>query len=163
MFHNKLCVIKYYYNFLDLHMCYSDKTFDFEILLIVLNLLASFHFKSLACYMVINLQCIRQANFNSFTFSYIYIYIFQVLIFQLLFYFYSRLIEMSRDVEKNRGPNSKSNQSFSICDWYLNSITAHKFSKTQSLIGYNCSHHFDIVCLSEKYLNSDIWIYQFPL
>ena len=28
--------------------------------------------------------------------------------------------------------------------------------KVQPLIAYNCINHFDIICLSEKYLNSDI-------
>ena len=79
-----------------------------------------------------------------------------MLIFQSHIYFYSRLIELSRDVEKNPGPNSKPNQSFSICYWHLNTIGVHNFSKIQSLIAYNCIHHFDIICLSETYLNSDI-------
>ena len=92
-------------------MCYSDRTFDYEGLLMVLDLLASFQFESLAYYVVIILQCIRGVNFNSVTFS----YIFQVLIFESRFYFYSRLIELNGDVEKNPGPNSKPDQSFSIC------------------------------------------------
>ena len=133
-------------------MCYSDRTFDYEGLLMVLDLLASFQFESLAYYVVIILQCIRGVNFNSVTFS----YIFQVLIFESRFYFYSRLIELSGDVEKNPGPNSKPDQSFSICHWKPNSIAAHNFSKIQSLITYNCIHHFDIICLSETYLNSEI-------
>ena len=38
-----------------------------------------------------------------------------------------------------------------------NNIVAHiNFSKIQSPIAYNGIHHFDIVCLSGKYLNSDI-------
>ena len=102
--------------------------------------------------MVIILQYIRSVNFNSLTFSYIY----HVLIFQSHFYFYSRLIELSEDVEKNPGPNSKPDQSFSICHWNLNSVAAHNFSKIQSLIGYNCIQDFDIICLSETYFNSDI-------
>lgn len=32
----------------------------------------------------------------------------------------------------------------------------HNFSKTQSLIAYNCIHHFDIKYLFETYLNSDV-------
>ena len=111
-----------------------------------LDLLASFQFDSLAYYVVIILQCMRRVSFNSFTFSYI---------FQVLF-FYSRLIELSGDVEKNPGPNSKLDQSFPICHWNLNSIAAHNFSKIQSLIAYNCIRHFDIICLSETYFNSDI-------
>ena len=34
-------------------MCYSDRSFDFESLLIVLDLLASFHFEPLAYYVFI--------------------------------------------------------------------------------------------------------------
>ena len=30
------------------------------------------------------------------------------------------------------------------------------FSKIQSLITYNCLHHFDIICLSKTYSNFDI-------
>ena len=33
---------------------------------------------------------------------------------------------------------------------------SHNFSKIQSLIAYICIHHFDIICLSETYLNFDI-------
>ena len=46
--------------------------------------------------------------------------------------------------------------SFSICHWNLNSIAAHNFSKIQSLIVYDCMHHFDFICFSETYLNSNI-------
>ena len=83
-------------------------------------------------------------------------HIFQVLTFQSHFYFYSHLIKLSRDIEKNSGPNSKPDQSFSICQWNVNSIAAHNLSKIQSLIAYNFIHHFGIICLSEMYLNSDI-------
>ena len=41
--------------------------------------------------------------------------------------------------------------SFSICHWNLNSIAA-----IQSLIAYDCMHHFDFICFSETYLNSNI-------
>ena len=117
VFHNKLCVLKCYYKFLDFQMCHSDRTFDFESLFAVLDLLASFHFESIAYYVVTVLQCIRRANFNSLTFS----YIFQVLIFQSQFSFHSRLTELNGDVEKNP------DQSFSICHWNLNSIATHNF------------------------------------
>ena len=53
VFQNKLPVIKYYYKFLDLQMCYFARTFDSESLLMVLDLLASFHFESLAYYVII--------------------------------------------------------------------------------------------------------------
>ena len=78
-----------------------------------------------------------------------------MLVLQLYIYFYGRLRELNRDVEKNPGPKSKPDQSFSICHFNLNSIDAYNFSKIQSLIPYNCIHHFDIICLSETFLNSE--------
>ena len=79
-----------------------------------------------------------------------------MLLFQSHFCFYSRLIELSRNVDKNPGPKSKPDRSFLICHRNLNSIAAHNFSKIKSLITYNYIHHFDIIYLSETYLNSDI-------
>ena len=74
-------------------------------------------------------------------------------VFQSYIYFYSCLIELSGDVEKNPGPEFKPYQNFSICHWNFNSIAAHNFfKKIQSLIAYNCIHHFNIICLSEIYL-----------
>ena len=118
VFHNKLRVIKCYYNFLDFQMYYSVRTIDFESLLMILDLLALFHFESLAYYVVIYLQCMRRVNFNSLTFS----LIFQVLIFQSHSYSYRCLTELNRDVEKNPGHNSKPCQSFSVCRWNPNPI-----------------------------------------
>ena len=103
--------LKCYYNYPYLKVCYSDRTFDFESLFMGLDLSASFNFESQVCYVNIILQCIRRATFNSLTFS----YIFQVLIFQSHFYFYSSLIELSGNFAVNTGPNSKPDQSFSIC------------------------------------------------
>ena len=62
----------------------------------------------------------------------------------------------SEDIEKNPGPKTKSCQSFSVCHWNLNSISAHNFSKMSLLQVYNAVHKYDIVCLSETFLNSSI-------
>lgn len=72
VFYNKLCGIKYYYNFLDFQKSYPAKIFDFGSPLMVLNLLASFYFESAAYYIVIILQHIRGVNVYSLTFSYIF-------------------------------------------------------------------------------------------
>ena len=151
VFNNKIRVIKWYYNFLDFQKSSSTKVFDFESLLMALDSLASFHFESLVYYVTFILQCTRRVNFCTLTSS----YIFQVLVFSHI-YFYSRLTELSGDFEKHPGPKSKPDQSFSICHWNLSSIVAHNCSKIKSLIACNCIHHFDIICLSETYLNSDI-------
>lgn len=72
VFYNKLCGIKYYYNFLDFQKSYPATIFDFGSPLMVLNLLASFYFESAAYYIVIILQLIRGVNVYSLTFSYIF-------------------------------------------------------------------------------------------
>ena len=55
------------------------------------------------------------------------------------------------------GPHLRPNsgQSFSICHWNLNRITAHNFSKISFLRAYNAIHNYDIICLSETYLNHE--------
>ena len=56
----------------------------------------------------------------------------------------------------NPGPKPIAGQSFSICHWNLNSISAHNFIKISLLTAYVLVHDFDITCLSETYLNSEI-------
>ena len=60
------------------------------------------------------------------------------------------LLILCGDIESNPRPNS--GESFSICHWNLNSITAHNFSKISLLRVYNAILNYDI-CLSETYLN----------
>ena len=54
---------------------------------------------------------------------------------------------------KNPGPKRNSNQSFSICHWNLNSITAHNCLKISLLRVYILLHNFGLVCISEIYLD----------
>ena len=65
------------------------------------------------------------------------------------------LLRLSVDIELNSGPKPNSCKSFSICHWNLNSITSHNFIKVSLLTVYNSIHKFDIICLSETYLNSE--------
>ena len=58
------------------------------------------------------------------------------------------------DIESNPGPRPNSGQSFSVCHWNLNSIVAHNFSKISLLKAYNAIHTYDIIRLSETYLNN---------
>ena len=61
------------------------------------------------------------------------------------------------DVELNPGPkNRNSSYNFSTCHWNLNRITAHNFSKVNLLQAYNAIHDFDMICLSESYLDSTV-------
>ena len=61
---------------------------------------------------------------------------------------------LSGDIKINSGPKPTSKASLSICYWNLNSISAHNYAKLSLLRGYLAFHKFDIICLSETYLNS---------
>ena len=60
------------------------------------------------------------------------------------------------DIKLNPGPRKLKINSFSICHWNLNSLTAHNFSKLTQLIAYNSIYKHDFICLSETYLDSSI-------
>lgn len=62
------------------------------------------------------------------------------------------LLLLCGDIEINPGP--KNSYNLSVCHWNLNSIAAHNFSKLTSLEAYNLIHKYDIICLSETYLDS---------
>ena len=51
---------------------------------------------------------------------------------------------------------SKAINAFSICHWNLNSISAHNYAKIFLLKAYLAIHKFDIICISESYLNSNL-------
>ena len=60
------------------------------------------------------------------------------------------------DVEINPGPKTISQQDFSICHWNLNSIIGPNFAKIFLLKACVAIHKFDIIYLSETYLDSSI-------
>ena len=62
------------------------------------------------------------------------------------------------DVELNPGPIETRNSwfNFSICHWNLNSLTSHSCEKVNLLEAYNAVNKFDIICLSESFLDSSI-------
>ena len=62
---------------------------------------------------------------------------------------------MSGDIELNPGPNkTNSTCKFSVCHWNLNSLAAHNFEKVGLLEVFNSVNKFDIICVSESYLDS---------
>ena len=67
---------------------------------------------------------------------------------------YSLLILLSAGVELNPGPKRASASNISICHWNLNSISAHNYTKLFLLKAYIAIPNFDIICLSETYLDS---------
>ena len=68
------------------------------------------------------------------------------------------IIRLSGDIEENPGPRCNSNQSFSVCHRNLNSITAHNYLEI-SLLRAISLHNFDVVCISETYLDSTTAVY----
>ena len=76
----------------------------------------------------------------------------------ILFFFLmkSLLILLSGDIELNPGPKRYFN--LKVCHWNLNSLPSHNFAKLTSLQAYNTLHKFDIICISETYLDSSISI-----
>ena len=43
-----------------------------------------------------------------------------------------------------------------FCHWNLNGVAAHEFIKVLLLQGYITERNFDIICLSETFLNSSL-------
>ena len=64
------------------------------------------------------------------------------------------LIRPSGYIKMNPGPKPNPSHSFSICHWNLNSLTAHNYLKVSLLRAYVAIKKFDVVCLSETYLDS---------
>ena len=69
---------------------------------------------------------------------------------------YNILISLSGDVQLNPGLKNKSGINFSICPWNLHSIAAHNYAKVFLLKAYIAVYKFDIICISETYLNNSI-------
>ena len=65
------------------------------------------------------------------------------------------ILKLSGDIEENPGTKPSSNQNFSICHWNLNSISAHNYIKVSLLRAYVSAHKFNVICISETYLDSD--------
>ena len=77
------------------------------------------------------------------------------LIFDYLCFKYNLLLPCG-DVELNPGTKQNAAKKFTIYHWDLNSIAAHNFAKLVLLKAYSSVHKFDIICLSETYLDSNI-------
>ena len=68
--------------------------------------------------------------------------------------FKCNLLLLCGDVDLNPRPNTA--KKFTIYHWNLNSVAAHDFAKLVQLKAYNSIHKFDIICILEMYLNSNI-------
>ena len=77
-----------------------------------------------------------------------------ILTIWLLAWLYNLLILLRGDVQLNPRPNRVFVSNISICHWNLNSISPHNYTKFTLLKAYIANHKFDIICLSETYLDS---------
>ena len=65
------------------------------------------------------------------------------------------LLQLTGDIDLNPGLKPNYWKKLLGCHWNLNSITSHNFIKVSLLMAYNSIHKFDVICLSETYLNSE--------
>ena len=80
-----------------------------------------------------------------------YYFFFQICVFVP---FIRLALLISGDIETNPGPE-RCNQNISLCHWNLNGIAANNFVKISLLEAYNSLHDFDIICISESFLDSN--------
>ena len=61
-------------------------------------------------------------------------------------------------LRQTQGPKSKAKQTLATrkCHWYLNNMSAYKYSKLQLWRAYASVYKIDIICLSETNLDSRI-------
>ena len=74
-------------------------------------------------------------------------------IMAFLFLCILNLIIQCGDIETNPGPKYSS---LKFCHWNLNGMTAHDSVKISLLEAYITQHNYDMICLSETFLNSSI-------
>ena len=72
----------------------------------------------------------------------------------LINHFKHLLLLLSGDIETNPSPKRSSNIKF--CHWNLNGLAAHDFIKVPLVEAFITSNNFDLVCLSETFLDSTI-------
>ena len=78
-----------------------------------------------------------------------------VLSFFFLNTFLSLLLILSNDVKLNPGPKKDSSKcNFSIAYWNLNSTAAQNLIKLSQLEAYSTMYSYDLICLSETWLDS---------
>ena len=134
-----------------------------ELTISLFNLLVNF-IENVLIYLILIVNMIfltLQDQFSPCNIIYLWNFTTHLFYFRLLTSFLANfsgkfdLLMLCGDIESNPGPRPNSGQSFSIWHWNLNRIAAHNFSKISLLKAYNAIHTYDIICLSETYLNYD--------
>ena len=64
------------------------------------------------------------------------------------------LLVQHGDNEINPRPKKKQPKYFSCCHWNVNSLLAH--NKILMLTAYNTIHQYDVICVSETFLDSSV-------
>ena len=64
------------------------------------------------------------------------------------------MILLCGDIEENLGPKTKPNDSLSVCYWDVNSNPSHNFQKIVIHQSFVVVHKFDIIRISETFLNN---------
>ena len=73
------------------------------------------------------------------------------------------LLLLTGDMETNPDPDPDYLNSFSFCQWNLNNMAAHNFIKMPLLQAYIAMNRFDIIRLSETYLDNSYYTDDDPL
>ena len=63
---------------------------------------------------------------------------------------------LNGDIELNPGQIKLKTNYFSVCQWNLNSLSGHNFSKLTQLKAYNSVYKNNFICLPETYLDTSI-------
>ena len=71
-----------------------------------------------------------------------------------LLFFFMILLLLCCDVHPNPGPIRDKDFNFSVSCWNIGSILAHNFSKLSLLSSYNSIYNYDLICLTETFLDS---------
>ena len=106
-------------------------------------------FLFLAVFLILKLNSCKRSN-NSCVSPFLVV----VIKTWLATWFYSLLLLLSEDFELNPRPKHNYSNAFSIFHMNLSSLSAHNYAKGFLLKAYIAIHKFDIVCISETYLDS---------
>ena len=95
---------------------------------------------------LVNIACVNSIQINAS--------IRNILFFGFYIMVFINLILLCGDIEENPGPKTKPNDNLSVCHWNVNSIPSHNFQKIAVLESFVAMHKFDIICISETFLNN---------
>ena len=105
--------------------------------------------------LLLNLMFVFKGNgFKDKKIIFIWVLFSTFVLCNLLLWLYIFMITLSGNVELNLRPKRNSAETLSICHWNLNSICTYNFAKLYLLRAYVNVHKFNIICLSETYLDS---------